>query len=1174
METSGRISPEQLRDFLEALPGLLEALRAEGYGTGTRQHVAVHELIGSLVARGLLPDTLRELSPWLAPLLCFTPAQQEEFGERYLSWLERRPFGGGRVTPVRPAGPEPHPEPEQLPKKKKKLEKVKALLRAHRPLVVAGAAALCAAAIFLSYLLYKDSRQGPDPARLVVIEPPVTDPLPTPLNVPSTYPPLTTAVTSRTPEVTSGQAWDVDKVTDERPEPADLSKVTGYPPPAPPPGFWTRNYPALLAVTFFAPFAGFGLWRARRRLWRRKEAERRKDERPRYDKLRVRGARERVFQSAALRPVARGLRRYRSVESRLLDTRRTVLASVGRGGLFTPVYGRRRALPEYLVLIDRVGYGDQLAQFNSDIVARLAENDVYLDTYYFHGDPRRCHEAGADSAQLSLSDLAARHPEHFLVIFGDGTGFISTTTGQPEPFVEQFLLWRGRAMLTPIPRLEWDYREWALGAAGLQILPASLDGLRALVEAASPDAQPARAPGFDETPPYPCILLEQPALWKEREPPAPHQTRRLLKHLRGYLGAGGYELLCACAVYPLMQWGVTLFLAYELLGRREVDEVLPRLLRLPWFRNGTMPAWLRKTLVGELPRRRRRLVRERLEHLLLAFLEEPERGLQPRFGEAGGVREAAVRASVFVRLRERLAAWRRRRRLRLRLETTHARSPLAEPVFVNFITGNRRAEALPESLRHKLFRRGVSAFGLRLAPALALVSTTVLTALFLLLLARPVDNIDTAGAPDDLISRLLAPTPDAGHTTDPDFSYTPTSGRPGQSYDLEVSAVSYGAYDLTRMRLLPTGGAASSLTLKPLSADAGRLRKRVTIAPDAPLGPTELRLYDGERLRASFPFTIVAAASTPTPTPVPFYTCPDVAIARNNNSPASDRIGLTATLNGKPVPSVFPIYWSAAGQARIMSGQGTPYVVVSLDNSLAVESSISVTIERTRNVCPNVATYSFGVPKLGVSVEPQTVTICPSNPKLDEPPDSTVSITVRTTMMIDITVSDGKISSRGVSRANYPVFDWNLSGLSPGTYTVTASLAAAAAQAGTPRQGVSQTVTVNGCPAVAATPQDSGAGQLRISFDDDGKQVNLYGVNMTVRLVPRGKPPRGFAPSTFVRVFKSSASESPVYELIFDGVPYGDYKLLVSSSDYEDATFPLKVGQPAAVYSGLRLKMR
>src|ERR1044072_9392040 len=104
MTTQGRIDPETLSAFLEGLPDLLESLRAQGYGLGTRQHVAAHELVGSLFAGGGLPPTLLKLDEWLAPLTCFSPAQQEDFRERYLQWLvERRLVAQEEMPPPPPS---------------------------------------------------------------------------------------------------------------------------------------------------------------------------------------------------------------------------------------------------------------------------------------------------------------------------------------------------------------------------------------------------------------------------------------------------------------------------------------------------------------------------------------------------------------------------------------------------------------------------------------------------------------------------------------------------------------------------------------------------------------------------------------------------------------------------------------------------------------------------------------------------------------------------------------------------------------------------------------------------------------------------------------------------------------------------------------------------------------
>ncbi len=1066
MNTHGRINPETLSAFLEGLPDLLESLRAEGYGLGTRQHIAAHELVGSLFARGGLPPTLPELGEWLAPLICFTPAQQEDFRERYLQWLVERGLVGKEGLPPPPLPVEVPPPPPVTPPPPL-WERVARRLSAHRrTLLVTFSALVVAASLFAAYYFVKAYLNEEDPTQVVVLDPPMPDPTPVPV-------PLDDVEVAYLPTITQqdvGVAWDADRPAGGKTQADDLSQTVLNDPP-PPAGFWVRNFNTLVALVLVPPFAALGLWQVLRRRQRRRDAESWRGERPRYDKIKVRGARERVFQSAALRPIARGLRHYLSVESRQLDARATVRASAGRGGLFTPVYGRRRTLPEYLVLIDRVGFGDQLAQFNSDIVARLSEHDVYLDTYYFHGDPRRCREGGADSPQLSLSDLAARHPDHYLIIFSDGTGLLSTTTGRPESFVEQLLYWRGRALLTPVPRLEWEYREWALEREGLKVLPASIDGLRLLVDAVSTGGRPTRAPGFDETPPYPDILREQPSLWKERDAPSPSQTRRLVTHLRRYLGPEGFELLCACAVYPLMQWSVTLFLAYELLGRHKVEEVLPRLLRLPWFRNGTMPQWLRRTLVQEMPRARRRLVRERLEHLLLAFLETPEQGLRPRFAEEQAAQEL-THASFITRLSERLAAWRRSRRLSRRLEQAPARSPLAEPVFLNYITNNQHAEALPEPVRNRLFRRGVAAFGLRLAPAAALVAVAVLTGLFLLLLERPVYNAYTRGFPPDLMSRLLARPPE--QTTDPDFTYTPTTVKQGQTVDVTIREVTPGEYDFGKMSIAPADP-GSKITLKTLNVGRGlsysalnqnsdSLTATVVVAPDAPPGPTELLLYDGSKLRGRLSFTVTAGSPT--------QTCPELRVTADSLGTTTAGEMVTVSVAGAPRGASYS--WGTQGYVNKRGGDSQSILLVAIDRTVPGRNAVTVTVGGLPEGCPNSASYVFPsrgaptptptlVPAFNVSVEPQTVTVCPSNPKLNEPTDSTVTVTVRTTMMVDVTVNDGKFSSRGVSRVSYPMYDWNLSGMAPGTYTVTARPAAAAAPAGASRPGVTQTVTVKGC---------------------------------------------------------------------------------------------------------------
>src|SRR5690349_17103479 len=102
-----QISHRQLGDFLERLPRFLEGLRAQGYKVGTRQHIAVNELVGELVARDSLPGSLADLGGWLAPLLCTTPDEQADFRAQLDCWLLDNRF----VEPPPPPPPPPPPQP-------------------------------------------------------------------------------------------------------------------------------------------------------------------------------------------------------------------------------------------------------------------------------------------------------------------------------------------------------------------------------------------------------------------------------------------------------------------------------------------------------------------------------------------------------------------------------------------------------------------------------------------------------------------------------------------------------------------------------------------------------------------------------------------------------------------------------------------------------------------------------------------------------------------------------------------------------------------------------------------------------------------------------------------------------------------------------------------------------
>ena len=85
-----------------------------------------------------------------------------------------------------------------------------------------------------------------------------------------------------------------------------------------------------------------------------------------------------------------GLRRHRLFAWGELEINAAVDATTRYAGWFTPVYGFRKPTPEYLLMIDRAGFGDHQAALGEALNRRLLDGGVSITGYFFQSDPRLC----------------------------------------------------------------------------------------------------------------------------------------------------------------------------------------------------------------------------------------------------------------------------------------------------------------------------------------------------------------------------------------------------------------------------------------------------------------------------------------------------------------------------------------------------------------------------------------------------------------------------------------------------------------------------------------------------------------------------------------------------------------------------------------------------------------
>jgi hypothetical protein len=397
--------------------------------------------------------------------------------------------------------------------------------------------------------------------------------------------------------------------------------------------------------------------------------------------------------------LGRALNRWQSLPSGELDGAATVERSLRQGGWLCPQYGLRRERLSYLFLLDQESLADQQTRQLQAWLEGLRQEGVLVEWVCFQRQPSFCHGPGGLGPQRSLAELAALHPEAVAVVVADGERFFSPVDGSLQPWLESLAAWPRRVALTPRPPTQWGATEAQLDRH-LPLLPASAEGLLALGPlllegSAGPTTAATLATAADPAqPPEPALLRGGAARWLERTPPTAALIDQLLAELRSYLGADGFTWLAACAVFPDLHWTITAYLGQRLRNATGQPLIancpLLRLARLPWFRLGLLPDWLRLPLVLSLEPEQQSAVRQALTQLLLGAVEASEL----EGGELGTAQltVASDQGRSLPRLLPPLLERLRRR--------SGATSPLRDHLFLRFLQDRPLLAAdAPESLR-------------------------------------------------------------------------------------------------------------------------------------------------------------------------------------------------------------------------------------------------------------------------------------------------------------------------------------------------------------------------------------------------------------------------------------------------------------------------------------------
>ena len=267
---------------------------------------------------------------------------------------------------------------------------------------------------------------------------------------------------------------------------------------------------------------------------------------------------------------------------------------------------RVESTPQFLFLIEQNTAQDHRARAYGLIVKKLLEEGMLCDFFFFFNDIRVCQNDYYPNG-INLWKLSKIYPEHHLIIIGSGQQLISVFNGLLAPWTDVFLEWRHRVLLSPKSKAKWGRTERSISSL-FQLLPANYYSLSLLpklfIEEMGVDAVLNGSPES-------IALINLP-------------ESDVVENLKSFFTSRQVQWIATCALYPDLNWNLTLHLGESLNNIVWIRDLL-ELSRIPWFLQGSMPPHVREQLIKYLEEQEPEvlnLAREKIRQLLGEIADE------------------------------------------------------------------------------------------------------------------------------------------------------------------------------------------------------------------------------------------------------------------------------------------------------------------------------------------------------------------------------------------------------------------------------------------------------------------------------------------------------------------------------------------------------------------------
>jgi hypothetical protein len=337
--------------------------------------------------------------------------------------------------------------------------------------------------------------------------------------------------------------------------------------------------------------------------------------------------------------VTKQLRRRVKDNTDFLHIEKTIAKTIEQGGLIQPVKEARTRQTEYLLLIDECNGNSLEVKLFEYLALLLKKHNVLVDTFYYKKEPAICYNAN-ELAGIRLEKMYGKYQRHILLILGNGYQFINTEEKEfNEGYIALLNHWQHKAIITPVPFKDWQYKEKNILLPHIPLLPLDMQGLALLAELFSEQGDGLNITArlnlttgvFYSTAAISFSSVTALRNYCDRVSWAVVKEENKTINIL-------FEWVAALAVYPTLRWEILLAVGKVILekygrGRSLNFTSLLFLVRISWMKNGTMPAALRLDLLKTIQRENELLARETILQLLKEIPEEETPEASGNFAE-------------------------------------------------------------------------------------------------------------------------------------------------------------------------------------------------------------------------------------------------------------------------------------------------------------------------------------------------------------------------------------------------------------------------------------------------------------------------------------------------------------------------------------------------------------